>query len=216
MNVKHFLDTLPEQFNDWGLESVNPKNRDMLIPLDGTVWILGNSNTAALMNYATGCMDINEKYLEVGVLQGATLTCALQGNNAKAWAVDNFSDWDSQGKNKSKLIEHIDTYKVKDRVEFFFMDSKDFFRNPPTGRVGVYFYDAAHEFMATSHSIIRAIPSLSDNALIVVDDYQFRSVRRSVKALVRKLSCLKLVLELGGESQTSWWNHLALLEYNRF
>lgn len=214
MNVNHFLQTLPDQFNDWGKESVHPKDDSGFRVTEGA-WIMGSRNTVSLIRYAVSLMEPDEVYLEMGVLQGGTFVPVIHGNKAKAWAVDNWSDFDENGKNRRIFIDRLEKYGLSDRTTLYEMDSLSFLRNQPLGRVGVCFYDAEHDFWSTVKCLLGITRILSDNALIIVDDYGFKSPPRAIKALLRHCKNLELSMVLQGQSQTSWWNGLALLEYKR-
>jgi tRNA G46 methylase TrmB len=97
MDYQKFIKQLPELYNNWGQESLQPKSEQFQQVLD-QVQGMTTANIMQLLNFAVACLEPGEIYCEIGCGQGATLIGALLNHPEQvAYAVDNFIDLDVSG-----------------------------------------------------------------------------------------------------------------------
>jgi hypothetical protein len=123
-----------------------------------------------VLNMAVSCMEPEEIYYEIGTHQGKTLIGAIIDHDCEAIAVDNFSQFDSDGLIQGILFENMDKHGVTSRVHFFNDDYRGMDETDIFAPVGVFFYDGNHDSPITFDALERTVPFLADNALILLDD----------------------------------------------
>jgi protein O-GlcNAc transferase len=113
--------------------------------------------------------------------QGATLIGALLDHpGCKAYAVDNFSEFDAGGKNRACLHDNLASFGLVQQVSFHNADFQEFFlalgdRRP---RLGVYLYDGCHDYRSQLMGLLLARPLPADRAVLVIDDANCPACRR--------------------------------------
>ena len=166
-----------------------------------------------LLNSSVAEMPEDCHYMEVGTFKGLTLIGALLNNDKKAIAVDNFSEFEEANAQKH-LVCFLKRFEMHDRVDFFEMDFRHYFTTHRVPKLGVYFYDGAHDEHSTYDGIAYAIPFLADNALIIIDDYCYPQVQVGVKKAVDKFG-LRIAKEIFTpnypEFDPEWWNGIGVL-----
>jgi len=145
---------------------------------------MSRSRLMKLLNAAVGCMQDEEIYLEVGSYQGGSLVSALFENTQEAVAVDNFSQF-QESNSEETLKRNLINFEMTSRAVIRNCDYRDYlgdfmpYQNP-TARVGVYFYDGAHDTQSQLDGYELALPYLADQCLIFVDDYRYPEVKESI------------------------------------
>lgn len=113
-------------------------------------------------------------YLEIGSWAGSTATSALYGNSAHALCVDNWSEF---GGPRSEFFSNMDKV-ISEDIHFRFLE-QDFrrvdFRS--IGHFNIYLFDGPHEEEDQYHGVTLAQPALLDPFVLIVDDWNWRSVR---------------------------------------
>ena len=216
MDVERFIRELPNLYDHFGTFDVTPKVFD--IDSIRSQWAMTNNNVAKLLNFAVSCLDPDEVYLEVGVLQGASLCGALYGNTAKAVAVDNWIDFPTNPNNESNrdvVLRRLKEAEIKDRVILFEQDYREFFSQPHDFKAGVYFYDGEHRYEGTWDGLELAIPFLADHAIIVMDDYNWSMVKdATLDWLALHDKNARLIFDLSTPLDSkAWWNGLAVVQW---
>ncbi len=137
-----------------------------------------------LLNLAVGYLGPDEIYCEVGCFQGRSLVGALtHHSHAIAYTVDDFSEFDPFQDNFDQLIENLTDRGLSDQITFYYQDFEEFFadlRNSqerPT--IGVYVYDAAHDYRSVLMGLNLAKPFLADQALIFLTATDWPSVQQA-------------------------------------
>jgi len=183
MDYRKFLDELPNLYENWGQDSVIPKSsrfKQVLEQVKG----MTNTNVMQLLNFAVECMETNEIYCQVGTFQGATLIGAMLDNPERiAYAIDNFSQFDVFDTNADRLRENLNKFELEEQVIFWNLDFEDFFWELRTletqEKIGVYFYDGAHDYRSQLVGLLLIRPFLAKQALIVVDDSNWIEVKQA-------------------------------------
>lgn len=178
-----------------------------------------------LLNIAFSCLNVDECYLEVGTYLGKSLISAMLGNpERKVYACDNFSQFSSSNCFE-KLQNNLCRYKLDKKVTFYNSDflkilNKDKIPIP----VGLYHYDGAHDENSQYRAIKNVEPLLSNEALIIVDDWRFAEDSKSYA----KMGTEKAIKESSNKWETlynlparyngdhaMWWNGVCILAFKR-
>ena len=183
---------------------------------------------AKLLQLAYGCLAADEAYFEVGTWLGKSLISAIHRNKLRPTvACDDFSeafikrDVDPL----AILTENLRRYGFQNYVTFY---------NEPFQRVcvseklpipiGFYFYDGAHDERSQYLGIKLIEPFLSDQALVVVDDWRYAPDSQSyaktgtLRAITESQFNWQLLYELPARyngDRAMWWNGLAVFAFRR-
>jgi hypothetical protein len=120
-------------------------------------------------------------YLEVGVYQGLTLlSAASSASEASFFGIDNFAFFDKEGLNESLINDRILSLNLSN-VNLINSDYEDALEKLEqyigNKKVGVYFVDGPHDYRSQLKCLLLIKPYLADNAVIIVDDSNYRHVR---------------------------------------
>lgn len=138
---------------------------------------MSQPEVGGLLNLATGFLDPDESYLEVGTARGFSLLSAARGRRNTCAGIDNFSQYDQEGTAKEALLKNILRFG-NGNVQFFHGD----FRSADVSghRVGVFYYDGNHSYKDTLEGLEWAIPHMAQTAMMMIDDYSLFDVDRAV------------------------------------
>lgn len=221
MDYQKFIDCLPDLYENWNQESVHPKS-GRFQPVLEQVNSLTTPNVMQLLNFAVECMEPGEVYCEVGCFQGSTLIGALLDHPDKmAYAVDNFSQFDFQGKNLDQLTENINKFQLKEQVLFCDQDFEDFFIElrevNNNDKIGVYFYDGAHDYRSQLVGLLLVKYFLADKALIIVDDSNYNAVQQANWDFIATHCHCQLLVDLPTphDRHNTFWNGIQVLSWDR-
>jgi predicted O-methyltransferase YrrM len=213
MDSDRFLTELPGLFDDFPL-SEHPRDR-RFAPILDQVENLASENVLALLNLAASCLGPDEAYVEVGVLHGASLIATTLGNEDKRIiGIDNFSLRDGSSE---KVVENFVRFGLPepDLLE------GDVFELVPGGAldgmsVGVWYYDASHEYEAQIEGLRIAEPHLAPGALIIVDDTDWERVERAMDDYLAAQPRARRILLLEGKDRGApqWWEGMQVLVWD--
>lgn len=115
------------------------------------------------------------RYLEVGSYTGSSLCAALYKNqHVKAWAFDNFSEFDGPiDKFKNNIERFIPDANLTFKQEDFFEADLSELEN----QIDVYLYDGPHEREFHRKAIVKAWPTLAPESIVIIDDWNWSWVR---------------------------------------
>jgi protein O-GlcNAc transferase len=217
MDIRRYTDRLPGCFHDWSTPSVRPVSQRYGEVL-GRVRGLTTANILQTLNLAVNCLEDNEVYCEVGCFQGATLIGALLEHPAcTAYAVDNFSEFDGEGRNQRILSENLAAFGLRDRVHFHNQDFETFLldHRPFDMKIGAYLYDAAHDYRSTLMGLLLVAPLLADRALIFLDDSNGASVKQAAWDFMAARHECRLLFDLptSRNGEPTFWNGLLILAW---
>lgn len=162
-------------------------------------------------------------YLEVGVYQGLTLlSVASVLVNEKAYGIDNFMQFDPDGTNERLVLSRANENSLSNIVliNADYEDALETLEDGLEGRkVGVYFIDGPHDYRSQLMCLALALPNLADEAVIVIDDCNYRHVRQANRDFLVINPEYKLVFEAYTEchpgnmspeveaaAREGWWN----------
>ena len=220
MDYQKFIQHLPHLYDDWGEESVSPKS-DRFQAVIKQVRGMTTSSVLQLLNWAVECMEVGEVYCEIGCFQGATLIGALlDRTETVAYAVDNFSEFDIDGKNLEQLVQNLTKFDLEENVIFCNQDFEDFFGELRdlkfAEKIGVYFYDGAHDYRSQLLGLLFAIPFLAARALIIVDDSNNGEVQQANWDFIAAHPQCKMLVDLptAKNGDRTFWNGLQVLSWD--
>jgi protein O-GlcNAc transferase len=215
MQWESFLHSLPTLYQNWDAPLVHPCSERFERVLQ-TVKGLTSVNVLQLLNHAVAHLEAGEVYCEVGSFQGATLIGALLGHaGCRAYAADNFSEFDPQGSNQQALQANLAAFNLQGQVRFHNQDYEDFLyglRGSAT-KIGVYLFDGAHDYRSQLLGLLLVTPLLAERALLVIDDSNWPAVKQATWDFLRVCPAARLLLDLPtpGNCHPSFWNGLMVL-----
>jgi len=131
------------------------------------------------INHLVG--TVGDRYLEVGSFTGSTVCAALWGNSAAATCIDDFSGWGPLKKQAGNRTRNRFRRATAD-LDVALIDS-DFrhvdYRTLNSHRV--YLYDGPHEYQDHKDALILAAPALADEFVLIIDDWNWKDVRRGTE-----------------------------------
>ena len=178
-----------------------------------------------LLNIAFSMLPENECYVEVGTHQGKSLVSAMRGNAKRpAYACDNFSEF-ANSRTREYLMRNLARYGLAESVTFHDGDFKGFFASEIIQhKIGVYFYDGAHDLESHYNGIVCAEPKLADEAVVIVDDWRWAADSTSYaeagtrKAIAESKNQWQLLYVLPARYNGDhglWWNAVAVFAFRR-
>jgi predicted O-methyltransferase YrrM len=214
MNADRFLEELQALFDDFP-RSEHPSDRGFQPVAEG-VRNLATENTLALLNVAASLLGPGEAYVEVGVYHGASLIASMLGNEEKRFVgIDSFGFHDASVETVQANLERFGLPRPEILVG-------DAFELVPAGAieelsVGVWYYDAAHNFDAQVRGLRIAEPFLVPGALMIVDDTDWAEVERAMDAYLAEQPRATRVLTIDGKSrgQPQWWEGMQVLRWDQ-
>lgn len=216
MDYQRFIKQLPELYDNWGQESVHPKSNQFYEVLE-QVQGMTTANVMQLLNFAVECMEPGEVYCEVGCFQGATLIGALLNHPERmAYAVDNFSEFDTFGDNLEQLMGNLAKFDLENQVVFCDQDFEEFFLElrevEQQDKIGLYFYDGVHDYRSQLLSLLLAKPFFSGRALIILSNSNNDAVQQAAWDFLASHCECKLLFDLpDGNSHLGFANSVSVL-----
>jgi protein O-GlcNAc transferase len=218
VDPQRFAQDLPGHYADWGLPSVRPRS-DRFNEVLGRVRGMTAPSVLQMLHAAVGRLEPGECYCEVGCFQGATLVGALLGQPGRvAHAADNFSEFDPGGVNHAALTANLAAFDLDKQVRFHNLDGEDFLVGMRTAgvKVGVYFYDGAHDYRSQLMGLLLAVPLLAERALLVVDDTNWPAPRQATWDFLAARPEARLLFDLPtpGNCHSTFWNGIMVLGWD--
>jgi protein O-GlcNAc transferase len=212
VNADRFLAELPGLFDDFP-RSEHPRDRRFQTVAEG-VTNLASENVLALLNLAASLVEPDEAYVEVGVFHGASLIAAMTGNEGRRFVgIDSFAFRDASLEEVERNLEHYGLPKPEILVG-------DAFELVPGGaladtRIGLWYYDAAHDYDSQVEGLRMAEPHLAPGALVIVDDTDWEQVVRAMDDYLAEQPRARRILTIDGKSrgQPQWWEGMQVIEW---
>jgi predicted O-methyltransferase YrrM len=209
VDTEAFAQRLPGLFAAFP-ESETPLDRALAEVLEAAPG-LACENNLALVRLAVSLLPPGESYVEVGSYRGTSLIAAAHGNDgADLVGIDNFTLGDGS---REQLDANLARFGARATVL-----EGDAFALVPAGalgdrRVGVYYYDAAHDYDAQLEGLRMIEPFLADEALVLVDDADWERVRRAVDDYLAEQPRARELLAIGGKERGRpwWWEGVAAI-----
>ena len=211
MDTDRFVRELPRRFARYP-SSKHPRDR-RFAPILEDVGGLAKENNLALLNLAASLLGPGESYVEVGSFKGLSLIAAMLGNTGEFVGIDNFSlGGGSRKQLEANLLRHgVGGHTVLEGDAFTLL------RAGALGdrRVGVYYYDAAHDYRSQVRGLRLIEPHLADEALLIVDDTDWEQVARAMRDYLAGQPRAELLVKLDGKDlgQPWWWEGVQVLRW---
>lgn len=170
----------------------------------------------------------NTCYLEVGVFQGLTLlSVAREASGMPCYGIDNFAYFDPEGKNQAIVEARRSTLDLNNvfLINMDYEDAMERLDQQIGGKqVGLFFVDGPHDYRSQLMCLELAVPYLHPEAVIVVDDSNYRHVRQANRDFLVTHPEFKLLFEAytrchpanmsseeHAEAREGWWNGVNIL-----
>jgi protein O-GlcNAc transferase len=213
VDPERFLRELPALFDDFP-QSETPRDTRFAAVL-ADVEGLARPNNLALLNLAASLLGPGESYVEVGTYRGTSLIAALLDNEEKDLvAIDDFSRREGS---RELLDENLGRLVPKGIPTIL---EGDVFEIVPAGalgerRVGVWYYDAAHDYDSQVQGLRIAEPYLVPGSLLIVDDTDWERVERAVDDYLADQPRATELLSIDGKDRghPEWWEGMRVLRW---
>jgi protein O-GlcNAc transferase len=219
VDVERFAAELPNLFDDFP-RSPHPREArfdDVIMGVPN----LAEENVLALLNLGASLLDSGETYVEVGTYFGASLIGAMRGNDGDFIAIDRFrfGPLEVRGKHlpaasRAGLEENLRRFGAG-RATILEGDSFEVLEGGALGdrRVGVYYYDGAHDYDSQVRGLRAVEPWLAPEALLVIDDHDWDDVGRATRDHLAEEPRARLLFEIPGHERDhpQWWDGVAVL-----
>jgi hypothetical protein len=152
------------------------------------------------INSLIGSLD-SPRYLEIGVWKGSTLCSAIYGNDVRAFAIDNWSEFDGPA---AEFFGNLAPFKGRASVSFLDSD----FRAVDYGTIGkynVFLFDGPHLYADQRDGLLLTQHALDDEFVLIVDDWNWEQVRRGTFDAIADIGCK---LDFVAEIRTTFDNSL--------
>jgi predicted O-methyltransferase YrrM len=213
MDPERFLRELPDRFDGFPLAETprDPRFAAILSEVEG----LATPNTLALINHAVSLLPHGESYVEVGTFRGASLIAALTGNRDKdAVALDSFA---MRNGTPEQLERNLERFGLAGVPTVIVGDAFELVRGGALEgrRVGVWYYDAAHDYESQLDGLRIAEPHLAPGALLIVDDSDWPRVAGAIDDYLGMQPRARRILDLQGEDhgRPQWWSGMQVLAW---
>lgn len=167
-----------------------------------------------LINKAVGEMPSNQCYVNVGVWHGFSFLIGMASHPIhRCIGIDNFSEFG--GPRLEFRKRYLDARS--DNHHFFEMDYKQYFNalHNPEDKIGVYFYDGAHDYDNQLEGLRIAEPFLADDALIFVDDTNWPDpYKATMDFIAESPNEWEIILDVktSCNGHPTWWNGLLVIK----
>ena len=219
MDADRFAAELPGLFDDFP-RSERPRGRRYDDVIDG-IPNLATENVLALLNLAASLLGPGESYVEIGTYYGASLIGAMRGNEGDFVAVDAFAfgPIEVQGRmlpaaSRAGLEENLRRFGAEGAT-ILEGDVFEVLEGGALGarRVGVYYYDGPHDYESQVRGLHAVEPWLADEAVIVVDDFDWEEVERGTRDYLAGAPQARMLVEIPGFDRgfPQWWSGVAVL-----
>jgi len=220
MDPDRFARELPGLFEDFP-RSEHPRDLRFDDVVSG-VPNLAQENNLALVNLAASLLEPGESYVEAGTYVGASLIAAMRGNEGKDFiAIDSFGFGPLEVKGRSlpkagrKALEANLARFGAVGATILEGDVFELLRGGALeGRtVGVWYYDAAHDYESQLEGLRLAEPHLVPGALMIVDDTDWERVDRAMRDYLAGQPRARLLVQVNGKDrgQAWWWEGMQVL-----
>lgn len=164
----------------------------------------------AIINECVRLMPSEACYLNIGTWMGYSFFAGMAANPDKhCIGVDSFVQF---GGPRQRFLRRFQKLR-SNRHEFFETDWRVYMR-AHAGKIGVLFYDAAHDEVSQFDAMMLADPFIVSGGIIIVDDTNWSSPRNAVLAFLRQKNNYRLLLDqpTAGNCHPTFWNGIMVLQ----
>ena len=154
--------------------------------------------------------------MEIGTFRGASLIAALLDNDEKdAVAIDRFTMGDAT---PERLDENLERFGLRGVPTVLVGAAFELVRGGALGtrRVGVWYYDAAHDYESQLECLRIVEPHLVPGSLLIVDDTDWERVSSAIDDYLDRQPRARRILVLEGSDHGSpqWWEGMQVLAWD--
>jgi hypothetical protein len=176
--------TLPETepvINAWfSALAIEHKLPDFIRYMDG----MSGKKYRYFINNLIGSLK-DPRYLEIGSWKGSTACSAMWDNFCRVLCIEN---WSHFGGPKNEFQQNVNA-SLSGNIKFDFIESN--YRDVDYSKIGkfnVYLFDGPHEEHEQFHGIEVTQPALDDTYILIVDDWNWNSVRKGTMDAISNLN----------------------------
>lgn len=125
------------------------------------------------------------EYLEVGAWKGSTLCSALYKNSKCHGTV--IENWALFGGPKEEFQQNTEKFELSNNITVFEEDVFSFDISKVQNKIDIYLYDGDHEEISQYNGIVHMWQLLADEAIIIVDDWNWSQVRKGTFDALRDI-----------------------------
>jgi SAM-dependent methyltransferase len=201
MQIRPFLESLPSLYEHWGTTAMQPKKAKPFREILGKVEQPTTANFLQLLTSAAAYLDSGEVICEVGCWHGANLIGVLADHPDRlAYGVDFFSTQAEFAENKIELLQgNLENFGVAEQVCFSHQTIDDFFADlrdiGTEDKFGVYVYNFEPDYRQVLMSLLLAPDFLADQALIIINNTNQKTVRQAVGDFLNTQSNAKIIVD---------------------
>lgn len=150
--------------------------------MDETAWSVPALSSLKIRHLMNNLGALSTRYLECGVHKGGLFCSAIRNNDNLLYATanDSFaSDEGSQDKAWPQFVTNGGGCKSS-KTEFAVIVGDTFEVDPSTivGPVDLYLFDADHSYESQRKAMTHFLPSMANEFIVCVDDWQYGDVKR--------------------------------------
>jgi protein O-GlcNAc transferase len=190
-------------------QEADPFYAEMLDEVGG----LAKPNNLALVAAAASCLEPGESYVEIGSFKGASLIAASRAWDGDVVAIDDFSMGEGSRERLERNLERFGGH-----AEILEGDAFELLRGGALEgrRVGVYYYDAAHDYESQLEALRLIEPHLAERALLIVDDSDWERVDRAIADYLAMEPRARELVRLGGKDRghPEWWEGVSVIAWS--
>ncbi|HIK10780.1 MAG TPA: tetratricopeptide repeat protein [Oscillatoriaceae cyanobacterium M33_DOE_052] len=200
MDYNRFFQEIPHRYENWGQESVKPKNpkfQEILAQWGG----MTTANVMQLLNLAVECMNNDEIYCQVGIDDGSSLIGALVDfPNRLAYAVDDFDRPDITDDTKDRAIDTLMQFNFGENLVIADQDLEEFLLDlkqvETQGQISVYFDNSHPNYRSVLLGLLHIKPILTETALIIISHSNSDSVHQATWDFIATHPQSQILLDL--------------------
>jgi SAM-dependent methyltransferase len=201
MQIRPFLESLPSLYEHWGTTAMQPKKAEPFREILEKVEQPTTANFLQLLTSAAEYLEPGEVICEIGCLNGANLIGVLADHPDRlAYGVDFFSTQAEVAENKIELLQgNLEHFSVAEQVCFSHQTIDDFFADlrdiETEDKFGLYVYNFEPDYRQVLMSLLLAPDFLADQALIIINNTNQKTVRQAVGDFLNTQSNAKIIVD---------------------
>jgi hypothetical protein len=188
----------------------------------------GMSGTYTRHFYNNLCNLDSCHFLEIGCWKGASLSASLFGNAIEAVAIDDWSEFNWPGHEDPREVFYSNVANFKSKSKLTVLEEDCFQVDiQQLGKIDIYLYDGNHTEQSHFRAIEYFYPCLAEQAVIVIDDWNYPQVRNGTMKAIETLGInvayqKEVILPEADvadmprhQGRFGWWNGICILIINK-
>lgn len=150
-------------------------------------------------------------YLNIGVWRGFSLFAGMAANQDKhCIGVDSFIQF---GGPRRRFLRRFARLRSSSH-QFFDTDWRLYMKHQHTGKIGVLFYDAAHDEQSQFDALVISDPLIIQGGIIIIDDTNWGEPRNAVLRFLEQNKGYRIIFDVrtAANCHPTFWNGLMVLE----